>query len=816
MSKKAILQGFLFLSYPVAASNALDLTFETLSLEIKGMSGKSLLYTGLLAAMLAAAGCSNTTNTSAGEDVATASLTGKVADGYLVGAKVCLDLNENSACDDAEPSTDSTAGGAFTLEGVTQAQIDTYPLLVEIVVGETVDEDNPDTPIEHAYTLSAPAGSAFISPLTTMIQNEIKEKGLSAEEAIASIKGKLGTTLDPMADYVAGAGGETDTAEYERIYQVAQVVRAVMQQNQVAIAAAAGAADISAEDLLALIMNKVIDALADIQGAIENASGEFDPEAIAGDDAVAGAYVDTSKIEDEIQQREDQQNAVAVNLGTVVEGGGLYYLDFEEHGDDYIYGKVVIPEGLAEMVNSEYLYTEICCDNTYIWQSIEPATSGACYLTADGWACSAEKTITSSGNSLKIVQGTTAATEELINGSEVDLEGRKLTAYVRSEYPDALDPRGTFSEGAKGYRLTHTRTNTLYRVYDENQTGDYCDYPGEVFSMTSGSSEIMIGTPGGENYWLASDGMCNNVFMLSLDSPPAIASSLADLVVETAASEPANIYAVTGFELFGNGESYWRIELVAGATATAGTANFWTNIWDGDTEEYLPAIAYSSTWSIETINQKELLIVNLPVGVVAEGDFDRDLGALFYTVIDDYVRMGTKLKSSVSKDEDWAFNETAMNDLLDAFDLGLLEDLDIEDNYDDTDVGISDFVSALDDIGITPLALSGDLDPTTLKLDDGDGIYTFLAGGTGTYVGLVNDVEDVTLNITWEIIDDVMVINAIPQEDAGTTTYMELRFVVYHANAKQVSIMAFQHEADTAEGLAAATGDIYGALMAIK
>lgn len=780
------------------------------------MSGKSLLYTGLLSALLAATGCSNTSNTSA-SDVATASLSGKVADGYLVGAKVCLDLNENSVCDDNEPSTDSTDGGVFTLEGVTQAQIDTYPLLVEIVVGETIDEDNPDTPIEHAYTLSAPAGSAFISPLTTMIQNEIKEKGLSAEEAVASVKSKLGTTLDPMADYVAGADGDSNVAEYTRIYQVAQVVRAVMQQNQAAIAAAAGAADISANDLLALIMNKVIDALADIQAAIENASGEFDPDAIASDDALAGAYVDTSKIEDELQQREDQQNAVAVNLGTVVEGGGLYYLDFEDHGENYIYGKVVIPEGLADMVNSEYRYTSVCCENTYTWQSIEPATSGACYLTADGWACSADKTITSSGNSLKIVQGTTAATEEFINGSEVDLEGRKLTAYVRSEYPDTLDPRGTFSEGAKGYRLTHTRTNTLYRVYDENQTGNYCDYPGEVFSMTSGSSEIMIGVPDAENYWLASDGMCNNVYLLTSESPPAIVTSLADMVVETAASEPDNIYAVTGFELFGNAEGYWRIELVAGDTANAGTANYWTNIWNEDTEEYLPAIAYSSTWSIETINQKELLIVNMPVGVIAEGDFDRDMGALFYTVIDDFVRMGTKLKASVSKDEDWTFNETAMNDLLDAFDLGLLEDLDIEDYYDDTDMGISDFEYALSDIGITPLALSGDLDPTTLTLDDGDGIYTFLAGGTGTYVGVVNDVEDVTLNITWEITEgDVMVINAVPQEDAGTTTYMELRFVVYHANAKQVSIMAFEHEADTAEGLAAATGDIYGTLMAIK
>jgi hypothetical protein len=45
---------------------------------------------------------------------ATTTLSGKVADGYLRGANVCLDLNKNKICDPGEPSATSTAGGVLS------------------------------------------------------------------------------------------------------------------------------------------------------------------------------------------------------------------------------------------------------------------------------------------------------------------------------------------------------------------------------------------------------------------------------------------------------------------------------------------------------------------------------------------------------------------------------------------------------------------------------------------------------------------------------------------------------------------------------
>ncbi len=198
---------------------------------------RQLIPTGAaLAAILITSGCSsssgNSDDSNNSDDSGNVSLEGKAADGYLAGARVCLDLNNNASCDDGEPTTTTSAGGGYTLEGVTQEQIANSPIVVEIIVGETIDEDNPGETIDKTYTLTAPAGSAFVSPLTTMVQNEIKENGLSPDEAKASIQARLGTDLDPTEDYVAGSDDGTSGEEFQRLHKVAQVTRAVIQLDQ--------------------------------------------------------------------------------------------------------------------------------------------------------------------------------------------------------------------------------------------------------------------------------------------------------------------------------------------------------------------------------------------------------------------------------------------------------------------------------------------------------------------------------------------------------------------------------------------------------
>jgi len=222
--------------------------------------------TPLLAAMCvssALVGCSNTNNdnASASTETGSESLSGKVADGYLAGATVCLDLNDNQECDADEPSTTSTSGGAYTLEGVTAEQLASAAILVEIVVGETIDEDNPGVAIDRTYTLTAPAGYNFVSPLTTMVQNEVRESGLTPDEAKASVQTKLGTEIDLADDYVAGSSDETNGAEFARLHKVAQVTRVVMQNNIETVKQLTDGTGVAFEDLLSLIVKQVVAAL---------------------------------------------------------------------------------------------------------------------------------------------------------------------------------------------------------------------------------------------------------------------------------------------------------------------------------------------------------------------------------------------------------------------------------------------------------------------------------------------------------------------------------------------------------------------------
>lgn len=215
----------------------------------------------------------------------TTTISGKVADGYLRGANVCLDLNTNKICDLGEPSATSTAGGVFNIEDITQSDIDTYPLIVEIIKNVTVDEDTPNTAISQSYTLSAPAGYTFISPLTTMIQNEI-EKGNEALQAEITVQQQLGTSISLNRDYIDGQNNDENKQEFEKLHQIAQVAARVIANNIEQYDGNLSHKDITLAQLNTFINNELLASIAEISLQIETAVDEgnrFDPDVIASD-----------------------------------------------------------------------------------------------------------------------------------------------------------------------------------------------------------------------------------------------------------------------------------------------------------------------------------------------------------------------------------------------------------------------------------------------------------------------------------------------------------------------------------------------------
>lgn len=131
-------------------------------------------------------------------------LSGQVADGYLVNARVFLDRNGNRRQDIGEPVTDSGAQGHFSLD-VQPGEGGLYPVVAEIIAGLTVDEDQNQS-VPEGYILEAPVGHwSFVSPLTTLVKNELdKNPSLVIADAENRIRIKLGlhSSVSLFEDYL--------------------------------------------------------------------------------------------------------------------------------------------------------------------------------------------------------------------------------------------------------------------------------------------------------------------------------------------------------------------------------------------------------------------------------------------------------------------------------------------------------------------------------------------------------------------------------------------------------------------------------------
>ena len=215
-------------------------------------------------------------------------ITGTAADGYLRGAKVCLDVNENGVCEDAEPQDTTIVGGVYVITVAPGIDID-KPLLVE-VSAQTVDEDDGEL-VGKPYVMKAPAGKhQFVSPITTLVQQEIENNpALSAADAETKVKTALSmvddTEVSLFEDYVAKQNSDETNANKEKytdLHKTARVIAALMAEQTEALKSALAevASTGNEKESFALIMDSINKHLARItaQISIDDASfaKEFD------------------------------------------------------------------------------------------------------------------------------------------------------------------------------------------------------------------------------------------------------------------------------------------------------------------------------------------------------------------------------------------------------------------------------------------------------------------------------------------------------------------------------------------------------------
>ncbi len=175
---------------------------------------------------------------------------GYAADGYLVGAKVCLDTNKDLSCTDEQTTATTDENGQFSLYA-SASLFEEYEVIVEAVAGVTVDLDNPGTPISKGYTLRAPAGlkdseeKIPVTPISTVLA---VEKEAAPDKTVLEVvnDSSFAEQLCPLAtteaekkdcitkDYVKDADSTDDTTRVlaQRKQLTARVLASMLSDAQ--------------------------------------------------------------------------------------------------------------------------------------------------------------------------------------------------------------------------------------------------------------------------------------------------------------------------------------------------------------------------------------------------------------------------------------------------------------------------------------------------------------------------------------------------------------------------------------------------------
>jgi 2',3'-cyclic-nucleotide 2'-phosphodiesterase (5'-nucleotidase family) len=210
---------------------------------------------------------------------------GTVIDGYLSGATVFIDVNDNGQLDAGEPNTTTDAQGNYTLPGGIAGTI--------IAFGGT----DISTGLEFKGALKAPSGSTVVTPLTTLVTDLVAREGsvAAAEAAVFRALGLGGLdsginllTFDPVA-----AAQSTDPARSSAGLElqkgavlIANMVTDLVTQIQQSSGAGNDQRDDIARDIFSTLADRMADNVLTGTGITALATGLID--AVAARSTVGG------------------------------------------------------------------------------------------------------------------------------------------------------------------------------------------------------------------------------------------------------------------------------------------------------------------------------------------------------------------------------------------------------------------------------------------------------------------------------------------------------------------------------------------------
>ena len=152
---------------------------------------------------------------------------GRVIDGYLESARVCIDTNSNNRCDNNESPLFTDAQGRFNLTGLSGKA-----LLAQAVAGLTKDADDGGAAVNQGFILMAPANhNGIINPFTTLMV-AMQKNGDTAQEASGKLQRAFGSTAQQLsADYVANSDSQIQKLAKTLVLTVQESSRRAMNAS---------------------------------------------------------------------------------------------------------------------------------------------------------------------------------------------------------------------------------------------------------------------------------------------------------------------------------------------------------------------------------------------------------------------------------------------------------------------------------------------------------------------------------------------------------------------------------------------------------
>jgi len=189
---------------------------------------RKVFTAGIILIAATIAGCGGGSGSSG--PATTTTVSGKVADGYLIGAEVFLDKNGNYQWDGVEPRTTTDANGAYSMT-VPAADAAIYPMVARAIAGTTIDKDI-NIPIMNSYIMSAPAGATgFISPMSTLLKEKMTaNSNMTFTDAMIQLRNQMNFSadIDMMADYIANSQSGVNASQYQIMHTTAQQMVGLM------------------------------------------------------------------------------------------------------------------------------------------------------------------------------------------------------------------------------------------------------------------------------------------------------------------------------------------------------------------------------------------------------------------------------------------------------------------------------------------------------------------------------------------------------------------------------------------------------------